>query len=376
MNAAAVRGVLPLCAALVALVVSAGCATAPASAPDAPPAGIDGLGARLLQDYIRPEIASLVRSTQALHAALEAHCADAENRGLQQAVDAQLREVAVAWAGVEFLRFGPLVEQNRLEQFFFWPDPRGVMQRQLRTLLSAADPARLEPASLRQQSVAVQGLPALEHALHGDDGRAAIAAGDAAGVYRCAFATAVAANLVRIAGEIDAGWDAHSPLAREFAIPAAGNDLYRNAGEVATEVLKALSTALHVARDQKLAPALGEDAASARGALLPLHRSGLTAQFIGAQAAALQRFQAAAGFGALLAEDSRWIDASLRDELTRVQQDFAALPMPAHLAVADPDARDLLVHAMLLITNARALVDEYLAPALGVNLGFNALDGD
>ncbi len=377
MNATAARGALrPLCAAIATLALAAGCATTPASAPDAQSGGIDDLGARLLDDYIRPQTATLVRSTQALDAALDVYCTEAGSRELQQTVDARLRDVTVAWAGVEFLRFGPLVEQNRLEQFFFWPDPRGVMQRQLRTLLSAADPARLEPASLRQQSVAVQGLPALEYALHGDGARAAIAANDAVGVYRCAFAAAVAANLARIAGEIDAGWNAQSAQAREFAAPAAGNDLYRNAGEVASEVLKALSTALHVARDQKLAPALGEDAASARGTLLPLYRSGLTAEFISAQAAALERFQAAAGFGAMLAGESRWIDASLRDELQRVQQDFADLPIPADLAIADEDARDLLVHAALLISNARALVDEYLAPALGVNLGFNALDGD
>jgi len=361
-----------LCAVLPALLLAA-CASSPATQADT---GMEGLGTRVLQQYIRPQTAALVRNTQALEIALHDYCAQPAQAARRSAVEARFADVAVSWAGVELLRFGPLVEQNRLEQFFFWPDPRGVMQRQLRSLLAAADPAVLQPARLREQSVAVQGLPALEYLLHADDGPAQIAAGEAAGRYRCVFAEAVGTNLVRLAGEIDAGWHAPSPVAAEFARPAPVNDLYRDAGEVATEVLKALSTALHVARDQKLAPALGEDAASARGSLLPLYRSGLTAQFLGAQAVALERFYAAGSFATSLPADSAWIDASLRDELRRVQQDFSELALPADRAVADEEARNALVHAALLLVNARALVDEYLAPALGVNLGFNALDGD
>lgn len=362
-----------LCAAALPLLLLAACASSPAT-PAA--TGMAGLGTRVLQQYIRPQTAALVRSTQALQTALQAYCAQPAQAARRAAVEARFADVAVSWAGVEFLRFGPLVEQNRLEQFFFWPDPRGVMQRQLRSLLAATDPALLQAARVREQSVAVQGLPALEYLLHAEDGRAVIAAGEATGRYRCAFAEAVGSNLVRLAGEIDAGWNARSPVAAEFAHPAPANDLYRDAGEVATEVLKALSTALHVARDHKLAPALGEDAASARGALLPLYRSGLTAPFLGAQAVALERFHAAGDFATSLPAASAWVDASLRDELRRVQQDFSELTLPADRAVADEEARNALVHAALLLVNARALVDEYLAPALGVNLGFNALDGD
>jgi predicted lipoprotein len=277
---------------------------------------------------------------------------------------------------VEFLRFGPLVEQNRAEQFFFWPDPRGVVQRQMRAVLAGGDAALLEASGLRAQSVAVQGLPALEYALHADDAARTIAAGGADGRYRCAYALAVASNLARLAGEIAAGWKPGAPLAAEFARPAAGNNVYRSAGEVATEVLKALSTALHVARDQKLQPALGDNTAAARGTLLPLYRSGLTQRYLVAGIEALAQFHVAAGLGATLPAGSAWMDAGVRDELRRVQEDLTVVSGPLDRAVADETQRDLLVHAALLLVNARAIVDEYLAPALGVNLGFNALDGD
>lgn len=246
----------------------------------------------------------------------------------------------------------------------------------MRTVLSQADPALLQQAGLRAQSVAVQGIPALEYTLYADNALQLIAAGDAAGRYRCAYATAIAGNLVRIAGEIKAGWDQKAELAREFAAPDASHAVYRSHAEVATEVLKALSTALHVARDQKLQPALGEDVASARGTQLPLYRSGLSAAYVAAGVKGLADFYAATGLGAALPPDSAWIDSNLRDELDRVQADLADLQMPADRAVADADERELLVHATLLLANARAIVDEYLATALNVNLGFNSLDGD
>ncbi len=357
---------------LPALLLGA-CATTGTAPPAAP---LDALGARVLTGYIQPHTRALLAGTEQLRDSTLALCnrpADAEARAR---VEARFAAVVAAWAGVEFLRFGPLVEHNRLEQFFFWPDPRGVMQRQLRAVLAAADPALLSPAGLQAQSVAVAGLPALEYLLYADDATRVIGAGDAAGRYRCAHAAAIAANLARLAGEIDAEWRGNGAFATEFARPGPGNHIYRSGNEVATEVLKALATALHVARDQKLAPALGEDVAGARGTLLPLYRSGLTAHYLAAGAAALADFHVAGRFADALGSDTRWTDASLRDELHRVQQDFQSLQMPVDRAISDAAERDIVVHAALLLTNARAIVEEFLAPALGVNLGFNALDGD
>lgn len=335
-----------------------------------------GLGQRLLGEYVQPRTRELRQDTLQLQAAMAAYCAQPADAGRRGAVEQQLGEVVDDWAHVELLRFGPLMEQNRLEHFFFWPDPRGVVQRQVRSVLAAADAGLLRAGQLQQQSAAVQGIPALEYLLFADEGARVIAAGEAAGRYRCALASAVADNLVRLAGEIAAGWSSDAPAAVEFARPAPTHAVYRSSGEVATEALKAMSTALHAARDQKLVPALGEDAAASRGTLLPLHRSGMTTRYLAAGTAALQQFHAAGRFGAALAGDEQWIDAAIRDELRRVQEDLAALQVPAAAALTDAGQRDLLVHAGLLLGNARSIVDEYLAPALGVNLGFNSLDGD
>lgn len=353
------------------LVISA-CAT---TAADARTQFMSGLGARVLHEYMQPHTRELHDGTLALGAALGEYCANPDTARRTRAEQA-LGDTVAAWAQVEFLRFGALVEQNRLEKFFFWPDPRGVVQRQMRTVLAAADPALLEGTTLSQQSAAVQGLPALEYALYADDAARVIASGNEAGRFRCSYAAAVAANLARLAGEIEKGWRDEAPLAQEFARPGPSRNVYRSGTEVATEVLKTLSTALHVARDQNLVPALGDSAAEARGTLAPLHRSALTARYLAAGTEGLSAFHSAAGFGTALPEDSLWIDQGIHDELGRVQEDFSQLQLPVSQAVSDEEQRELLVHAALLLANTRAMVDEYLAPALQVNLGFNSLDGD
>lgn len=337
---------------------------------------MEGLGERLLVDYIQPGTRALHAATARLHDALGGYCRAPADPGQRARVEELLGATAEAWGRVETLRFGPLVEANRQENFFFWPDPRGVVQRQVRSLLAAADAAAIDPTGIRQQSAAVQGIPGLEYALFADDGARVIAGGGSAGRYRCDYAVAVAANLVRLAGETESAWARGAAYALQLAQPGPEHSVYRTNAEVATETLKALSTALHAARDQKLVPALGDAAGTARGTLLPLHRGGLANRYLAAHVRGMLDFYAASRLGDALPPDARWIDANLRGELARIIEDIDLLRMPAAQAVSDQDQRDLLVHAALLLANARGIVDEYLAPALGVNLGFNSLDGD
>ena len=53
-----------------------------------------------------------------------------------------------AWGALDFIRFGPIMNEHRLERFYFWPDPRGTTARQLAKLLAKRDPAVLTPKIL------------------------------------------------------------------------------------------------------------------------------------------------------------------------------------------------------------------------------------
>ncbi len=107
-------------------------------------------------------------------------------RRQREALKKDFADTVLAWAAVEFLRFGPMSQIGRPERFDFWPDPRGVTLRQVNALIAKRDASALDPAALAKKSAAVQGLSALEILLY-DDAHS-IAADDEEARYRCKLA--------------------------------------------------------------------------------------------------------------------------------------------------------------------------------------------
>ena len=178
-----------------------------------------------------------------------------------------------AWAGVDFLRFGPMAQEGRYERFAFLPDVHGTGARQIRRFLASEDEALLEPGALAGQSAAVQGLPALESLLYSGDERAA--QGRRARSHSAAdSAAAVAGNMRRSpprrfsAGQGESGW---AELIEE---PGPENPVYRTHAEAMTEILKAILTGLEQVRDHRLLPALGETPEEAKASRAPYNASG------------------------------------------------------------------------------------------------------
>jgi len=343
-------------------------------------------GLRLLHGFIQPAVQRFYQAADAMLAVLRHQCAAAADGHTvsAQALHETFRELVLSWSALELLRFGPLVQENRFERIFFWPDPRGVMLRQMRPLLQSADSV---PQTLRTHSVALQGLPALEYLLYGDGGLAVQPSkGQDAGrgvapntsetrralTTKCVLALAVARNLTLIAKELQVAWADNSDWARDFSAPAAHNAVYRSEQETLAEVIKALSAGLRFEGDVKLRAALGAQLGEARAQRLPFWRSGLSLLALAESAQALHAWHARAEF----AREPAWLAQSLEHEL----QDSAALLRQTHEQAAqmaqDPEVYQTLRLAVLKLDNARRMVDEDLASALGVALGFNALDGD
>ncbi|SEK04534.1 imelysin family protein [Achromobacter sp. NFACC18-2] len=342
---------------------------APLAAQAALPAD---LGERLARDYARPAVAKMADAAAVLESALGGWCAAPDAAGATRVGNA-FSALAHAWSGVEILRFGPLVQANRFERLAFWPDTRGVMPRQVQALIAAKDDALLKPGALAGRSVAVQGLPALEYVLYGEPDL--LGQKDAPGfAYACGYARAVSANVAAISRDVGQAWSAQGEFGRQFARPLPGNDLYRDPQEVAAEAMKALSTGLQFARDVKIEPVLGDAPQAARPKRAAFWRSGLSTSLLAANLDALKAFYVAGGYP--LPAGEAWMDASVRGELSSAAQALRAVPVPLEQALAGEEGRRLLVLASLTIKNAKAIVDENLAPALGVTIGFNALDGD
>lgn len=367
--------VSPRSAIAMALLAFAALPSAAFSAGQGDAAVPADLGARLAA-YAAPATDRLASAARQLADSLKKFCAagDAAKPGKQAAQDiaVRFRDTVLAWEGVAFLRFGPLVEANRYERIAFWPDPRGVMQRQVQGVLAEPHAATLTAQDIAQRSVAQQGLPALEFVLYRDQG---LLAAPSPAPADCGYANAVAGALSHTTGELAEEWSDKGEFARDFARPAASNAHYRSQQEVAAEAVKAMSTGLQFARDVKLLPVLQEPYQASRARRAAFWRSGLSTAAMAASLQGMQAFYQAAGWR--FDSATKGIDQSLRhefDQSVQVLQGLGDRSMAELLE--DEDGRRRLALLTLILKNAKGLVDQDLAPHLGTSLGFNALDGD
>lgn len=341
------------------------------------------LGGKLVQGYIAPAMQRFQHSAEQMQAGLSAWCAAPAASGTDK-LKLDFSELVEAWSGIEFLRFGPLVAANRYERIYFWPDPRGITLRQVQGLLGQADQPIPNAADLAVQSVALQGLPALEYVLYRKGGLLAPTEAQAAGggstndgknqARACAYATAVAGNLAAVGGELGRAWATKGDYARQFAAPSSTNALYRSQQEVAAEAIKALSTGLQFARDVKLLPMLGADIKAARHNKAPFWRSGLSAQAMAASIEGMLQFYKAGAY--IYAEDEDWVDGSVRHELEQARDGLRAMRGDLNDLLKTQEGYRGLTLVSLVLKNAKSVVDEHMAPAFGARIGFNALDGD
>lgn len=320
-------------------------------------------------DYFRPAYHAFHHRAETLAHAVEHFCARPgriEHRAVRDAFGGAVK----AWARLDFVRFGPAVTDARLERVAFWPDPRGVVERQLRQLVADGSLERLDAASIARQSAAVQGLPALERlvvVLPADTDPAGLA-------DNCLVAEAAAGNVVVIARALDEAWARDDvPILN----PGPENPAYRSWEEAANEVLKASLTGLEQIRDLALRPALGDAPDKARPNRFPYARSGETVAYLAAAIEAQRDLIDASGIAADLPEQHAWATSSVNFELRQAERTVAALAGNDVAAIAtEPALRGKLDYVTIALASVRTTMATTVAAGLGLSVGFNALDGD
>lgn len=355
---------LCLCIALLLAAAAQPARAASAASPIAP-----DIGLRVARDFADPVLAAFAEESAALRAAIDDLCREPSPAALEDA-RAVFLDTVLAWAPVSVLRFGPLAADNRFERVFFWPDLRGVTLRQVQDLLGSD---RAVPGDLSALSVALQGLPALEYVLFGE---AAQALGEEGGRRRCALAAAGAANLVGISEALVAGWTEGADFHAAFTAPAAGRDPYRSAREVAAEIVKAVGTALQFIGNAELLPPLGESLQEARGRRAPFWRSGHSFAYVAAQLDGVRALVAAAGFADGPSDGVNGYGRAVLFDVGHARDALLSLNGAPQDAFADAGERGRISYAVVAIEGARHTVNGELAGALGLAMGFNALDGD
>jgi predicted lipoprotein len=327
-----------------------------------------------LNEVIRPDYAALAEETATLGEKVGALCEAPSSASLEAGRKAFASAVA-AWSKVEILRFGPIVEDRRYERLFFWPDPKGLGDRQIRDALAKRDESVTKPDALSGKSVALQGLPALEYLLYGD-GAETLAAPSEGGAFRCAFARAVAANSEAIVKSVAEDWREGSPYEKSFLAPGPDATPYHGPKEVTLELFKSFTAGIELVRDQKLGKPLGASPEEARPKLAAFWRSGQSLANAAGNLEGVRALFAKGGLAQVVADDSPGVEKSVLFDLGHAIEILNGIGKPMAEVVGDADLRTKIEALRVSLKSAGKTAADAIARGAGLSFGFNAMDGD
>ena len=357
---------------LAALCLLAAVASAPVghAAPASP--AFSKLNARVINSYVIPGFTRLATASGKLAENLARTCEGSAKAA--KAVKKDFADTVLAWAAVEFLRFGPMSQIGRPERFDFWPDPRGVTQRQVAALVAKRDSTALDPALLAKKSAAVQGLSALEVLL--DDGAPPITGADETAAYRCKLAVSIARSAHALAREILTEWQGDTGWRRRMVEPGANDARYKTAEEPAGDFARALITGLQMVQDREVVPMIAALQTPDKEPRLPFHRSGLSARYVAAGVASIKSLYDTMGLGRGVPSDKAWMPRWITAAFGRLARDAPAAVEGIPQAKNNPDRARQLRMVRFHVEGIRKLIGRELAPLAGLTIGFNELDGD
>jgi predicted lipoprotein len=334
----------------------------------AAPVSAGALSIAAARDFIVPRYRALKDAAVAQERAWDRFCAD-RARGDIETLREAYHAVADAWAEAQIIKTGPVTLFLRFERFAYWPEARNATARALESLLASRNPGDLKPEALRHDSVAGQGITALERLLY--ETPDALKTPDAHGTWRTEVGKAIARNLGVIASDVLEGWEGPDGVVAALEAGKGWNNLFADAPEAARLLLTDLVTIFKSMHDVKLLPVLGADVDSARPKLAEAWRSARSARNLQHNLKAARALSMV--FAARIPGDHRaWI-VELFDAADKAA---AALPSDMGDAASDPQRRVLLENARAAIKAVQTELATTLPADLGLTLGFNSLDGD
>jgi len=328
--------------------------------------------AAAVNQVIRPNLAEFKRDASGLEVALGALCAVPSEATLAIAHQ-QFGLAAEAYGRVEFLRVGPLMEDNRVDRLLFFPDRKGIGLRQVQAILAEEDDTATSLTTLREKSVAVQGFGALEFVLFGTDFEV-LQGKD--GAFRCRFGEAIAQNISRMADELAMGWYRYDGVAAHLMRPNPDYVDYRTETESMEALVGLVSHGLEAVRDTRVNPFIAQGEAAAKPKQALFWRSKLTMAMVRANVEGMEQLVAVSGMARAVGEDQAGLDNSIAFEFANAHRAIDLVTLPVEQAVVDPKQAAALNYLVIVTQSLQAQVGEQLSAALGLSVGFSSLDGD
>jgi predicted lipoprotein len=277
-----------------------------------------------------------------------------------------------SWAELQPLLIGPLAEGNRSWQVQFWPDKKNLVGRQVEQLVTAQP--QISAEALAKSSVVVQGLSAYEYILF--DAAIDMANAEQKARY-CPLLTAIGERQKALAEEILTRWDSNDGMLAQLSkFP---NQRYADSHEAIAELLRVQVTALDTLK-KKLGTPLGRqtkgqpqpfqaDAWRSQSSLSSLEASLVSAQTVWAGVDNK-------GLRGLLPAEQKPLADKIDAAYAASRAMLSDLEPPLADLLASEQGRQRLNAFYDSLNVVHRLHEGELAKALGIQLGFNANDGD
>ena len=282
----------------------------------------------------------------------------------------QFEATVAAFSAVELYRIGPMLEDNRQNRLFYWPDKRHVGDRQLRELLADEASSQLGAKAVSGKSVTLQGLPALERLLYGKSTTSHLA--QVSDTPDCQVVEAIADNLHIMAMSLNQDWQDDSALVQSMVQPASDSDYFRTSDEVLRSLVTQIIVAIDVVLDRKIAALTDEDVHLQQA---PLWRSGQTLSMIRSNLDSVRALSVdteLASVGEL--DNELGFEFRSADELLQKLQELPALTNDK--GKLSDEAQSLLRTLTAIVSGIKYTLNDRFTAALGITAGFNSEDGD
>ena len=322
--------------------------------------------------YIRPAYKAFHEQAGAMTAATETFCADPSEGGLE-AVKASFADTVASWGRIEFLREGPVMQENRFERILFYPDRKSTGLKQVRALIAHPDESVTDADGLKTRSVAIQGLGAYEFLFFGSYPEDIVGEKDS---FRCRYALAIARNVETIAVELQAAWDAPDGVARDWKNPSADNPVYRDGKEAVSAIIGVAVHGIEMVRDQRIENFYKNRKSKVSPRLAVYWRSGLSLTALAANIDGLDAFWKTADMGLLLADDAQSLADSASFDLNAAHAALAGMEQPTAERLIDGKYLDKLDFIAFNLKDAITRIDGDVGGAVGLGAGFSFSDGD
>jgi len=324
-------------------------------------------------------------STEALSAKSQAFCLN-PNETTLGATQEQWRLAMSDWQAVKIINFGPIKVNNLSWRLQFWPDKKNLVGRKIKSLLKSRD--TIDHAKLKESSVVIQGLSALEYLLFDRTGaKLSHYQTHSHESRQCDLLQTVASLTQETAEHLSGAWQADAEYLSVFVntstiAPETEITDIATGTPPLTQLIESLLVNLETLKNDKLGAPLGLKSASGKtnAFLAEAWRSQYSLALVSANLKSIRQLLVNGELlgltDFLIANDQQALASRLIMQLDVIQTTLNTVNKPMTEAINDDESRAALSKAHTDLAVLISTLKRDIPIALNITLGFNDNDGD